>query len=143
MTRPRRLNAIEQMHAATTRLLEGTRDIAPWEWDQNYWAALAVIKSPHETDFMEVVDEVFPHSWDPLEIKSAPEQIRRVAGVWGGLMTGQQFFALDPGADPMMYAAWWPWGNRQKFSLRVSCSARAEAVIKADPQARLRGWFGL
>ena len=58
-------------------------------------------------------------------------------------MTGQTFFVLDPGADPMMYAAWWPWGSRLKFSLRVSCVARAETIIKTDPQARLKGWFGL
>lgn len=141
--RPRRLNAIEQMQAATARLREGTRDIAPWEWDQAYWAALTVIKAPHEEEVFELVREALPYSWDPLEIKTAPEQIRRAAGVWGGLMTGQQFFALDPNADPMMYAAWWPWGSRLKFSLRVSCSARADSIVKADPQARLREWFGL
>jgi hypothetical protein len=141
--RPRRLNAIEQMHAATTRLLEGTREIAPWQWDESYWAALVIVTAPHEAEVLDLVNEALPHTWDPLAIKSAPEQVRRAAGVWGGLMTGQRFFVLDAGADPMMYAAWWPWGGRHKFSLRVSCSARAEAVVKADPQARLRGWFGL
>ena len=78
--RPRRLNAIEQMQAATTRLLEGTRDVASWEWDQNYWAALAIIKAPHEEAILDLVAEALPHCWDPLEIRYAPEPIRR-AGI--------------------------------------------------------------
>ncbi len=141
--RPRPLNALERMHEATTRLIEGTRDVAPWQWDQNYWAALLIVKQDDQKAVLDLVAETMPHAWGPHDIGTAPEHIGRAAGVWGGIMTGQQLFVLEPDADPTMYAAWWPWGGRLKFSLRVSCSARADAVVKADPQTRLRGWFDL
>ncbi len=139
----RPLNAMQKMQLATSRLLEGTDGFASWEWDEEYWAALAIVRSPHETEALDLVNRLLPHRWDRFDISVAPEPVRRAAGVWGGILTDQIFFVLDPTADPMMYAAWWPWGSRMKFSLRVSCAARSEAVVRADPQARLKSWFGL
>lgn len=136
-------NARERMEAACQRLLEATQDVADWEWDDDYFAALAIIESPHESEVLATLTELLPHSWSQLDIKSAPEPVRQVSGVWGGLMTGQLLFVLDPAADPMLFATWWPWGNRLKFSLRVSCTAQSEVVARADPQANLRGCFGL
>jgi len=140
--RLRPANARERMEAVCTGLLEATRDIAAWEWDDAYSAALATIESEHEKRVLGALTEALPHCWDHVDIKSAPEQIRHVSGVWGGIMSGQRLLVLDPAADPMVFAAWWPWGNRLKSSLRVSCYARSETVAKADPQAVLRTCFG-
>jgi len=136
-------SARERMEAACKGMLEATQDLAAWEWDDRYFAALAVIESPHESDVLASLSELLPHSWNHVDIKSAPEPVLQVSGVWGGLMVDQLMFALDPGDDPMLFASWWPWGSRLKFSLRVSCSARGEAVVKSDPQAKLRSYFGL
>lgn len=136
-------NARERMEAACTQLLEATQGIATWGWDDSYAAALVVIESPHESEVLATLTELLPHSWNHLDIKSAPEPVRHISGVWGGLMAGQLIFVLDPEADPTLFAAWWPWGNQLKFSLRVSCIARGRAVVKADPQAKLRACFGL
>ena len=136
-------NARERMEAACKRLLEATQDTGAWEWDDRYIAALAVIESPHESEVLATLTEWLPHSWDHVDITSAPDLVREVSGVWGGLLDGQRLFVLDPGADPMLFASWWPWGNQLKFSLRVSCSARSETVANADPEATLRACFGL
>ena len=139
----RRGNARERMEAACQRLLEATQDVAYWEWDDDYFAALAIIESPHESEVLATLTELLPHPWSQLDIKSAPEPVRQVSDVWGGLMTGQLLFVLDPEADPMLFATWWPWGNRLKSSLRVSYSAASEGAAKADPQAKLRACFDL
>ncbi len=136
-------NAPERMGAACQRLLEAMQDVAPWKWDDDYVAALVIIESPHESEVLATLTELLPHSWNHRDIKNAPEPVRQVSGAWGGLMTGQLLFVLDPEADPMLFATWWPWGNRLKSSLRVSCTARSEVVATADPQANLRGCFGL
>ncbi len=136
-------NARERMEAACQRLLEATQDVAYWEWDDDYVAALAIIESPHEREALATLTESLPHSWNTLDVRSAPEPVRHVSGVWGDLMAGQLLFVLDPEADPMLFAAWWPWGDRLKSSLRISCAARSESVAKADPQAKLRACFDL
>jgi len=136
-------NARERMEACCERLLEATQGIAAWEWDDSYSAALGVIESPHDSKVLATLTELLPCCWNHLDINNAPEPARQVSGVWGGLTVDQLLFALDTDADPMLFAAWWPWGNRLKFSLRVSCTARSEAVAKADPQTQLRNCFGL
>jgi len=140
--RLRPANARERMEAACKQLLEATQGVAVWEWDDAYAAALATIASAQQQQVLDTLSDALPHRWDHVDIKSAPERVRHVSGVWGGVMSGQRLHVLDPDADPMLYAAWWPWGNRMKASLRVSCHARSETVAKADPQAVLRACFG-
>ena len=113
------------------------------EWDDKYAAALLVVEPAHESAVSAMWTELFPSRWSHLDIDKAPERVRDVSGVWGGLMVGQRMFVLDPVDDPMLFAAWWPWGNGLRFSLRVSCTARGETVAKTDPQAKLRASFGL
>ena len=139
----RPVNASERMEAACKRLFEATQDIGVWEWDDTYVAALAIIESPHEGEALAALTELLPYSWNTLEIKSAPETVRRISDVWRDLMAGQLLFVLDPEADPMLFATLWPWGDRLKSSLRVSCTAVSSAVVRADPQARLRACFNL
>ena len=136
-------NANESMEAACRQLLEATQQITAWEWDDRNAAALAVIESSHESEVLASLAELLPQSWNHLDIEDAPEPVRRASGVCGGLMAGQLMFVFDPEADPMLFAAWWPWGNGLKFSLRVSCTARDDTVADADPHAKLRVCFGL
>lgn len=137
----RSVNAAERMEAACKRLLEATEHIGAWEWDDTHAAALAVIESSHESEVLATLTESLPHAWSTLDIKSAPESVRQASGARGDLMAGQLLFALDPEADPMLFATWWPWGDRLKSSLRVSYTARSEAAGKADPHATLRTCF--
>jgi hypothetical protein len=138
-----RQNALGRMESACKGLLEATREHSAWQWDDDYHAALAVIRAPHEAAVLARVEGLLPHAWSQLDIKQAPPHVRHVCGVWGGLMTGQRLFALDPELDPMLFATWWPWGNRLKFSLRVSAYGRGDAVVKADPQGKMRAFLGL
>ena len=136
-------NTRQQIEEVCERLLEATRGMGSWEWDGERFAALVVVESEHESQVLVALRESLPNSWNHLEIQAAPGAVRHVSGVWGGLIDGQLLFALDPEADPILFASWWPWGNGQKSSLRVSCGARSEVVAKTDPQAQLRGCFGL
>ena len=139
----RLVTASERMEAACERLLAATKDMGAWEWDDAYGAVLAIIEAPDESAALAALTESLPHSWNNLDIRSAPEPVRHVSALRGDLMAGQLLFVLDPEADPMLSAAWWPWGNRLKSSLRISYTAQSEAVAKADAQAELRACFNL
>lgn len=138
-----RSNAIGRMEAACRELLAATPERTEWAWDDDYIAALVVVRSPLEAGMLEQLQQIMPYSWGQLDIDNAPSQVRHVCGIWGGLMTGQRLFVLEPADDPMTFATWWPWGNRLKFSLRVSCYGRSDIVVRTDPQGKLRGFFGL
>ena len=139
----RRTSVSERMEAACEQLLAATKDISAWEWDDTYDAVLAIIESPHESEPLATLHESLPHSWNTLDIRGAPEPVRHVSGLLGDLMAGQLLFVLDPEIDPMLSAAWWPWGNRLKSSLRISYAARSEAAAKTDAHAKLRASFDL
>lgn len=136
-------NARERMETACQRLLDATREITTWEWDDSCVAAKAAFDAAHERAVLLALEGVLPHAWGQIDIGDAPEAVRHVAGVWGGVMPGQRLFVLDPDMDPIVFATWWPWGDRINFSLRVSCAAMNETVAKMDPQAKLRSAFGL
>jgi len=138
-----RPDSLQQLETVCTRLREDTHEITEWEWDNRYAAALAVFELPHDGQVLALVTELLPCSWDQLDIETAPEPVRDISGAWGGLEAAQRLFVRDPEVEPVLFAAWWPWGSGEKFSLRVSCSARSEAMVGTDPQAQLRGFFGL
>ena len=141
--RPLPSNAFGRMEGACRALLQTTPDDANWNWDREYHAALLILRAGREAALLEQLGSLMPWTWTRHDIGNAPSQVRHVCGIWGGLMVAQRLFVLDPDDDPMLFASWWPWGNRQKFSLRVGCYARSDVVIRADPQRKLQAALGL
>jgi hypothetical protein len=105
---------------ATTALLRS----APlrWEWDGRFSAALAVVEAPADTATLALIGQAFTTAWDAQTIKQAPDATRKLASSWG-LQRSQRLFTLEIDDDPLLFAAWWPWGSGTTFSLRVGCTA--------------------
>lgn len=138
-----RRKSAKRLRFVCSQLLEATREVDAWRWDDQFDAALLTVESPQERPVLTLLQEIFPASWDQVEVARAPEHVRHVAGVWGGLMAGQHLFVRDPQADPLIYAFWMPWSNRQRTSVRVSCAAFDDAVARHDPRGGLRDCMGL
>lgn len=132
-----------RMEAACGKLLDATREVAPWHWDEQSGAALLTLESAQQGEVLARVKEIFPASWDQIDVGRAPEHVRHIAGSWGGLMAGQHLFVCDPDADPVVFALWMPWSNRLNTSLRVSCAAFDDAVARRKPRDGLRACMGL
>ena len=128
---------------AAARLTEATAEPLLWEWDSRFSAALSVVKSPRDLPVLDLVGALFPAGWDHQTLSKAPESVRKVAKAWGGLGAGQRLFTLDPADDPLFFAAWWPWGDKTTFSLRIGCAVRGADAQGRDPLAQLRRWFSL
>jgi len=110
-----------------------------WEWDGRFAAALAVVKVPADAPVLALVSQAFAGSWDSQTILQAPDRARLLESCWGGLQRGQRLFSLDLGDEPLLFAAWWPWGSGTTFSLRVGCAASDPA----EGEALLRRLFSL
>lgn len=138
-----RRKTTRRLRSVCSQLLDVAREVDEWHWDDQFDAALLTVESSQERPVLARLREIFPASWDQVDVARAPEHVRRVAGVWGGLMAGQHLLVRDPQADPLIYALWMPWSNRLRTSVRVSCTAFDDAVARHDPRHGLRDCMGL
>ncbi len=138
MTRRTPAEALKAAEHASARLIGESGDLLRWEWDSRFSAVLSVVKVPNDRPVLELAGAVFTADWNEKTIGGAPEPVRALAATWG-LNPGQRLFTLDPEDDPLLFAAWWPWGSGTTASLRIATYAREAA----DPVAELRRWFSL
>ena len=134
---------LEQAAAAALRLFEQSEALLSWEWDGRFGAALAVIKAPQDEQVLGMIQTIFSLAMDHQTVGQAPASVQEAAKSWGGLRGDQRLFVLDPAADPLLFAAWWPWGGATTFSLRVGCKAQSDQIAQAEILTALRGWFSL
>jgi hypothetical protein len=139
MTERTRSEALAEAERVSTTLIAASRELLRWEWDSRFSAALAVVKAPNDRTVLELLASSFVHAWERDSVAGAPAEVRTIAAAWG-LNAGQRLFTLDPADDPLLFAAWWPWGNPTTASLRIGCSARGSSD---DPLDELRRWFSL
>jgi len=71
--------ALAEVTRAAARLAEASRELATWEWDSRFSAALGVVKAPHHLPVLELLGELFPLGWDSRTLSQAPEAVRKVA----------------------------------------------------------------
>ncbi len=113
--------------AATARRLE-------WEWDGRFGCVLAVFAVTEAPSVRTAVSAAAERMWTPNNINTAPQRVQDLAGRLG-LRTGQLLFTSQAGEPAMVYAAWWPWGNGQRISVRVGVDGADAEVVS--------GWFGV
>ena len=90
-----------------------------WKWDGRFGTALAEFSSEKKADVLGALDLHLVSRWDIASIADAPEAVQALRKHLGGLMTGQLLLLSDPAAEPLVYCAWWPWGNGQRISIRI------------------------
>lgn len=93
----------------------------PWAWDDRYNHALVVFdKDDLELILLPVALE-FEQKWDFNTIESSSRLINDFIQSGFGLMPGQNFFVAsdDRARGLLLYATCWPWGDGDKYSLRV------------------------
>lgn len=113
-----------------------------WEWDGRFGCALAALKEDRREAILALLATHFPNGrWESSTIGGAPERVGTIAKAWG-LRGGQALYTLDSTNDPLLFAAWWPWGGNTTFSLRIGLNVGADAA-GFDTEATLRDCFGL
>ena len=74
-------------------------------------------------------------------MRKASEYIKSVVDSISGIKSGQIFFTTDGDADPLLFAAWWPWGDGIHISLRIGASD--SSLSDGDIKNLLAEWFQL
>jgi hypothetical protein len=135
---------IPEATSVCTGLRSAFEGILDWKWDGRFGTALAEFPLVKEGSVLGVLDRYLASRWDGATIGEAPEIAQSVRRYLGGLMSGQLLFLSDPGVDPLVYCAWWPWGNGQTISIRIGLfSETMNAAEKGALTKELKGWFGV
>lgn len=128
----RRIKEIIERHASSVG----------WEWDSRFGTVLLVLKEPEHQIVAPTAASVLPRRWDRINIRNAPEPVAKLSRQLGGVRDSQVLWTLEPTAELLAYAAWWPWADGKTHSLRLGWVANAEAAREADVSL-LRRLFGV
>ncbi|MGB2984147.1 MAG: hypothetical protein WBC63_09885 [Candidatus Bipolaricaulia bacterium] len=105
---------------------------------------MAEFPPENKASVLEILDRYLVSRWDSLTIGEAPEAVKKVKGLLGGLMSGQLLLLSDLNVESLVYCAWWPWGNGQTISIRVGLYCETSDGEGAQPPEEiLKDAFGL
>ena len=127
-----------------TNLRSAFERILEWKWDGRFGTVLAEFPPEKKASVLGILDQSLVSRWDSATIGEAPESAKKVKEHLGGLMAGQLLLLSDPNAEPLVFCAWWPWGNGQTISIRIGLfSETTGAEEKGTLTQALKGWFGV
>lgn len=117
---------------------------APWRWDREFNLALTIIDRKDEIMVELPLTLEFSHKWDFTSIDDAETPIRDYFQAGFGIVPGQKLFTMDPVNGVVLYAAWWPWGDDERISLRLGlASVSGEPLEKDDGKTLICRWLNL
>ena len=87
------------------------------------------------------LNDHFSRCWTSTDSSSASDLVKGVLDGLGGIREGQLLFTSNPDRLPMLFGAWWPWGNGETVSLRIGFDVGS--AESASLTEKLKSWFGV
>jgi hypothetical protein len=116
-----------------------------WDFDSRFNSLLIVFDRKWVDPMMRTLDDEFTEKWDSRSIKKASSAIKKLVKALYGIEPGQFIYSDENNdQDLALYAAWWPWGNGDSVSLRISIySPEKDLITETDIKNYLIEWFDL
>ena len=116
----------------------------PWRWDKEFNLALTVIDRQDEIMIELPMTLEFNHKWDFATINEADTPIRNFFQSGIGVVPGQKLFTMDPVRGVVLFAAWWPWGDDERISLRLGLvSVTDQKLERVEAKRLVCGWLDI
>ena len=97
------------------------------KWDKRFQALLSEFPSKDKENISSILDKHLIQKYDRKTIKTAPDNVLESAGLFGDLRSDQLLFSSADDSKALVLAAWWPWGDGERISLRI---------LSPDPEAK-------
>ena len=91
-----------------------------WGWNARPNGSFLVIDSQDSDATFAYFDTCFDDKWDHITIENASDEVKEIVGYLKGLRERQLLYTLPCSNDLVCYAAYWPWTNGNRASIRVS-----------------------
>lgn len=118
--------------------------ILSWQWDSRFGAVLAEFGAGKKESIRGILERSLSITWESSNIDIAPEIVREINSHFGGLRAGQVLFTTDPNREPLIFCAWWPWGDGKTISIRIgSPFQKLSDSERAEKIQLFKKWFGI
>jgi hypothetical protein len=115
-----------------------------WEWDSRLNIPLAEFSKEHSGRVEAILAKEFEKKWDPRNLSTAPDGIKRIVDALSGLRDKQVLYTTDPDSEAVLFATWWPWGNNEKISVRIGVQHKEKiSMSEIELTINIRNWFNL
>jgi hypothetical protein len=108
------------LETTCTELWSAFRGILSWKWDSRFGAVLAEFGTGKKESIRAILERSLSITWQSSNIDTAPDVVREINNLLGGLRSGQLLFTSDPDRDAFIFCAWWPWGDGKAISIRLA-----------------------
>lgn len=131
-----------QLKQQFKELLNDFDGLISFAWDGGFNALLAEFPTHKQNDVRRVLEPHLPLIWDRQSIRTAPATLKQTAGELGDLRNNQLLFTTEPATAQLSLAAWWPWGDGERVSLRIAAAAAENAPAEVTGiLAKLKSFF--
>ena len=89
-----------------------------WKLDDRFNTVVAAFERSSSEIIFSALKTSFSQEWSKKTVRKAPNHIKSIAASISGIESGQIVFTTDDLAGPVLFAAWWPWGDGENISLR-------------------------
>ena len=135
---------LDALEAVCRRVSLNIPDNCPWCWDKEFNLALTVIDRQDEIMIELPLVLEFDHKWDFATINDAEAPVRNFFQAGFGVVPGQKVFTMDPVNGVVLFAAWWPWGDDERISLRLGLlSVSGDPLDNAEVKRLICKWLNL
>ena len=135
---------LDALETVCQRISLNIPENCPWRWDKEFNLALTVIDTQDEIMVELPLTLEFSHKWDFTTINDAEAPIRDFFQAGFGIVPGQKVLTMDPINGVVLYAAWWPWGDDERISLRLGLvSVSGEKLENSVVKSLICRWLNL
>jgi hypothetical protein len=135
---------LDALETVCQRISLNIPNTCPWRWDKEFNMALTVIDRQDEIMIELPLVLEFTHKWDFATIQDAEAPVRDYFQAGFGVVPGQKVFSMDPVNDVVLFAAWWPWGDEARISLRLGLFSVSDTPLEnAEIKSLICQWLDL
>ena len=133
-----------ELESVCKSMVSAFQDVVAWKQDSRFGTVLAEFHVVDKEKVGAILQPYLGAVGDSANISKAPDMVQTVAKQFGGLRADQVLFSFDSNKGICLYGAWWPWGDGQTISLRITpYDTRLSALDMAELEGQVKGWFGV
>jgi hypothetical protein len=115
-----------------------------WKWDREFDLALLVFDMEDADLLYFPLVKEFEKQWDFDTINDPSNSFCSYVNSAFGLVPGQKLFTTNVLDGITLFAAWWPWGDDTKVSLRIGLISTTDPEKgKELHKTHLKNWFSI
>lgn len=114
---------ISKIEQSCRQLVTSFEKQVSWQWDDRFGAVLAQFNVKEKEKIHKIIESHMSDIWVAENKNDAPKAIKNTIENFGGLEPGQKLYTSTFDGNNLFLCAWWPWGNGQTISIRMTIFA--------------------